>query len=87
MSILRGFLGANFLRLGSYRLGAARFEFLNASCGIDKLLFASVEGMAVGADFNANFLLGGPGGEGMSARANHFGVWEVCRMESVFHEA
>lgn len=41
-------------------------EPINASTGIDQLLLASVEGMALGADFNLNVLLRGTGRENVA---------------------
>ena len=39
-------------------LGGATTEALNAATGVDQLLTAGVERVALGADFNANFRLG-----------------------------
>ena len=36
-------------------------ELINTAAGIDQLLLASVEGVALGADFNGDVLLGGTG--------------------------
>ena len=36
-------------------------ELINTAAGIDQLLLAGVEGVALGADFNGDVLLGGTG--------------------------
>ena len=46
------------LFLGGSRLGPACLEFLDASGGVDKLFLASVEWVAIAADFNINYRLG-----------------------------
>ena len=36
-------------------------ELINTAAGVDQLLLAGVEGVALGADFNGDVLLGGAG--------------------------
>ena len=60
-------------------------EPLHAAGGVEQLLFASKERMAIGADFYVNIaLMGGAGSETMSTRAlNPYFV--VCGMNSCLH--
>ncbi len=59
-------------------------ELINAaSCGSGFLL-ASVERMALGADFYVDLLLSGSGYELVAAVADHLGLI-ILRMNSVFH--
>ena len=78
-------LGAHLLRLGSRGGGAARLELLDASRGVDELLLARVERMTIGADFDAHIFLRGARDEGAAARADHFCVGKIGRMNVLFH--
>jgi hypothetical protein len=68
---------------------AQRAEFLielfHAPGGVNNLLLAGVEGMAVGTNFHMQRLFhGGFGGEGVAARAGHLDFF-VIGMDSVLH--
>jgi hypothetical protein len=59
-------------------------ELVNAAAGVDQLLLAGVEGMALGADFNGDILLCGTGLDYVAAGALDGGLL-VIRMNSFFH--
>ena len=59
-------------------------EAVNASAGVNQLLLAGIERVALGADFNTDLLLGGAGGEGVAASATDGGLL-VLRMDAFFH--
>ena len=59
-------------------------EPINASTGVNQLLLAGIERVALGADFNTDLLLGGAGGEGVAASATDGGLL-VLRMDAFFH--
>ena len=59
-------------------------ELVNASAGVDQLLLAGIERMALGADFNENVLLGGAGLIDGTAGAADLGLL-IIRMDSGFH--
>src|SRR6266481_7153582 len=77
-----------FLRCGRLRRG--RFfvlaaEALHASGSVHQFLLAGKEGVAVGADFEADFaFVGGTGGKHIAASAVHARV-VVCGMDSCLH--
>ena len=60
-------------------------KFLDAAGAIDKLLFARVERVAGGADFDGDLFLGGTGCEAVSATAGDRCV-DVFRMDVGFHD-
>jgi hypothetical protein len=66
-------------------LASALFEFIDGAGDIQQILLAGVERMAIGANFNMEFLFGGTRFECMSASTNYFGVGEICRVEILFH--
>ena len=59
-------------------------ETINTSTGVNQLLLAGIERVALGADFNTDLLLGGAGGEGVAASATDGGLL-VLRMDAFFH--
>ena len=59
-------------------------ETVNTSTGVNQLLLAGIERVALGADFNTDLLLGGAGGEGVAASATDGGLL-VLRMDAFFH--
>ena len=74
-----------FLLLFHFLLRVFAAEALYAAGGVQQLLFAGKEGMAIGADFDVNIaLMGGAGGETMSTRALH-PYFVVCGMNSCLH--
>jgi len=77
---------ANFLCLWFNLRGAARLELLHASCGVDELLFAGVERMALCANFNADLFLSGAGYERVAAGADDLRLWKIVRVDSCFHD-
>ena len=62
----------------------ALLEAIHASAGVNHLLLAGVEGMALGADINSKFLLGGAGLEGFTAHAATHGL-AVIGMDVFLH--
>ena len=59
-------------------------ETINTSTGVNQLLLAGIERVALGADFNTDLLLGGAGGEGVAASAADGGLL-VLRMDAFSH--
>ena len=63
-------------------------ELVNASAGINELLLAGEERMALGADVHAQFTVGVPlrrtGGHGFATRATNRYLF-ILRMDSLFH--
>ena len=59
-------------------------ELVNAAAGVDQLLLAGVEGVAVGADFDGDVGLGGAGLDNCTACAADNGGL-VVRMDSFLH--
>jgi len=59
-------------------------EFVDTTAGINQLLSAGVEGMALGTNFHVQILLGGAGLELGAAGADDLGR-SVVGMDSVFH--
>ena len=59
-------------------------ELINTTAGINELLLAGVEGVALGADFNGDALTGGTGLDGCTACALDNGGL-VIRMDACFH--
>ena len=62
----------------------ALLESVNTSAGIDQLLLAGIEGMAIAANFNTDILLGGAYLELVAACALD-GSGLVLGMDSLFH--
>ena len=59
-------------------------ELVNTTAGVNQLLLAGVERMALGADFDENILLGGAGLiGGATSAADNGGL--IVRMDSGFH--
>ena len=59
-------------------------ELINTAAGINELLLAGVEGVALGADFNGDALTGGAGLDGGAACALDNGGL-IVRMDSCLH--
>ena len=59
-------------------------ELINTAAGIDQLLLAGVEGVALGADFNLELALYGTALEGFTACATD-DAFAVGRMDVLFH--
>ena len=59
-------------------------ELINTAAGVDQLLLAGVEGVAVGADFNGDVLLGGAGLDDGAAGASDGGLL-ILGMDSFLH--
>ena len=59
-------------------------ELVNAAAGVDQLLLAGVEGVALGADSHGDVLLGGAGLDDSAASALDGGLL-VIGMDSFFH--
>ena len=59
-------------------------ELGNAAAGIDQLLLASVEGVALGANFDVDLGLGGTSLDDVAACASD-GAVNVVRMDTLFH--
>ena len=59
-------------------------ELIHTSAGINEFLLARKEGMALGADFNLNIVLGGTRGVLCAARAL-YGNNIIFRMNTLFH--
>ena len=62
----------------------SRVETINTSTGVDQLLLAGVEGVAVGADFDGDAGLGGAGLDNCTACAAD-GSGLVIRMDAFLH--
>ena len=59
-------------------------ELVNTAAGVDQLLLAGVEGVALGADFHGDVLLGGAGLDDGAASALDGGLL-VIGMDSFLH--
>ena len=66
------------------RSAEALVEAINTSAGIDELLLTRKEGMAFGANFNADILAGGAGLDLRAARAADDGGL-ILGMDVLFH--
>ena len=84
--LLNLLLCADFLRFYRDCLCATILELLHAPGGVDELLFAGIERVAFGADFNANLGPGCPDGERVAAGANDFCVCKILGMDVGFHD-
>ena len=62
----------------------ALVETVNTSTGVNQLLLAGIERVALGANFNLDILLGGAGGKGVTAGATD-GSLLVLRMDAFSH--
>ena len=62
----------------------ALVEALNTSAGVNQLLLASVERMALGANFDVDLGLGGTSVDDITASAGN-GAVNVVRMDTLFH--
>ena len=60
-------------------------EFIHTAAGVDELLLAGVERMALGADFNGDVLLGAAGLDHGAARAAN-GRGLIIRVNSGLHD-
>ena len=59
-------------------------ESVNSSACINKLLLAGIEGVALGANFNSDILLGGTSLDHIAACAGNSGL-NIVRVDSLFH--
>ena len=59
-------------------------ELLHAAAGVDQLLLAGVEGVALGADFHGDVLTGGTGLDDVAAGAANGGLI-VLGMDAFLH--
>ena len=59
-------------------------EAINTSAGVNQFLLASVEGMALGANFNVDFGLSGTSVDNLTASAGD-GAIHIVGMDSLFH--
>ena len=62
----------------------ALLEAIHATAAVHQLLLAGEEGVALGANFNPQFLLGGAGFKGFAAHAAHDGLL-VLGMDLFLH--
>ena len=62
----------------------ALLEAIDTAAGVNQLLLAGEVRVALGADFNAQLLLGGTGDEGVAADAGH-GNLLILRMDAFLH--
>ena len=74
----------NAVRVSFLLQAESLVETVNTSTGVNQLLLAGIERVALGADFNTDLLLGGAGGEGVAASATDGGLL-VLRMDAFFH--
>ena len=81
------FADADLLNLLRHRghLGALGLKLLNFTGGVDQLLLAGVERVAVRADFNGNFAQGGTEGKDLPATAGGLGLIKILRVDAFFH--
>ena len=59
-------------------------ETIDTSTGVNQLLLAGIERVALGADFNTNLLLSGTGLENVTTSATNRGLF-VLRMDTLLH--
>ena len=59
-------------------------EAINTSAGVNQFLLASVERMALGANFNVDLRLGGMGVDDLAASAGD-GAVHIIGMDALFH--
>ena len=62
----------------------ALVETINASTGVNQLLLAGIERVALGANFHTDILLGRASGKGVTASATDSGLL-VVRMDAFSH--
>lgn len=60
-------------------------ESFNTAGGVHHAAFAGEERVTVAANFNLEFFFRRTGGEGVAARANHYGIVIILRMNLFFH--
>ena len=60
-------------------------ELINAAAGIDELLLAGIERVALGADLNGDVLLGGSGLDDFAAGAANGGAL-IVGMDAFLHD-
>ena len=65
-------------------LGKTALEALDAATGIDQLLLAGVEGMALAADFDVDLRLGVTGVNHVAAGTSD-GAVHIVRMDALLH--
>ena len=59
-------------------------ETINTSTGVNQLLLAGIERVALGADFNSDVLLGGAGGKSVATSTANRSLF-VVRMDAFSH--
>ena len=59
-------------------------ETVNTSTGVNQLLLAGIERVALGADFNSDVLLGGAGGKSVATSTANRSLF-VVRMDAFSH--
>ena len=59
-------------------------ELINASAAVNELLTAGIEGVALGADFNTNVLLGGASRKDVATRAADRGLF-ILGVDTFLH--
>ena len=59
-------------------------ETINTSTGVNQLLLAGIERVALGADFNSDVLLGGTGRKDVATSATDHGLF-VSGMDAFLH--
>ena len=64
---------------------SALFELVDSPSHIQEVLLARVERMAIGTNFNMEFLFSGTRSESVAASANNLGVSEILWVEVFFH--
>src|SRR3954451_7556747 len=82
---LTGGLDSGALRALGGALGGTALEALDAATGVDQLLLAGVERVAVRADLDVKLGLGRPGGELVAARTADVGL-DVLGMDVGLHD-
>ena len=73
-----------FGRAHGFGAAVALGEFLNAACGIDKLLLAGEKRMTSGTDTDSNVAAGGAGMVNRAARTNDVGL-VILWVNACFH--
>lgn len=72
-------------RGGCFGFDPACLELFDSPRRVDQLFLASVERMALGADFHVHLGNRGPYGQNVPARADNFGFFVVCGMNVFLH--
>ena len=62
-------------------------KFINRAGRVDQILFASVEWMAIRANFNMQLLFGRAGDKVIAAGANDLGIRKILWVDRVLHNS